>query len=345
MGYDALTHGVVSRVDDALTGAGRGGGKLGTLDRALDSGVQFAANWSGLSMVDRVTRQGAVVAASYNIARDATAAKLALVGIDQSMHQRILDQIKKYPATHSAEGIDLPFINIGKWDDVAAANAYIQGTARWASRTIVDGTLGSRLYLPVVSPEWSKTLLQFRQFATMSYEKSTLYKAGALMRGEMDQGVAMIVSMGTASLAYMARTHLQSLGMPEAERQQFLADRLSNERLGAAAFAQAGFASIIPMGVDSALGVAQMDPIFAFSRNSQLGGDILTGNPTYDMLFKQAPRAVQGVVGGVNNATFGGGTEFDRNDAKALYRLAPFNTLMPVPWLWNMIAPTLPESE
>lgn len=344
-GYDEFTHGIISRLDDSLTGAGRGGGKMGAFDRLLDKGVRAMGKYSGLSAVDRTTRQMAAIGASVNIAKDATAAKLALVGIDEKMHQRIIDQIKKYPATHSSSGKDIPFINIGRWDDVAAANAYIQGVGRWASRTIVDGTMGSRLYLPVVSPEWSKTLLQFRQFATMSYEKGTLYKAGALMRGEMDQGVAMIVSMGTASLAYMARTHLQSLGMPEAERQQFLADRLSNERLGAAAFAQAGFASIIPMGVDSALGVAQMDPIFAFSRNSQLGGDILTGNPTYDMLFKQAPRAVQGVVGGVNNATFGGGTEFDRNDAKAIYRLAPFNTLMPVPWLWNMIAPTLPESE
>lgn len=344
-GYDEFTHGIISRVDDSITGGGRGTGKLGALDRALDKGVHLMGKYSGLAAVDRTTRHMAVIGASVNIAQDATAAKLALVGIDSSMHQRILDQIKKYPVTHSSSGKDIPFINIGQWDDVAAANAYIQGVGRWASRTIIDGTLGSRLYVPVISPEWSKTALQFRQFTTMSYEKGTLYKAAALRRGEMDQGVSMIVSMGTASLAYMARTHLQSVGMSSDEREQFLADRLSNEKLGAAAFAQAGFSSIIPMGVDTALSFAQADPIFAHGRNSQLGGNIITGNPTYDLLVNQVPRAASGALGGINNATIGGGTPFDRNDAKAFYRLAPFHTLLPVPWLWNELSPYIPESE
>lgn len=342
VGFDKHTHDFVSRLDDDLLGTGHGTGFMAGVDRMLDKGVRLASTYNGMYAIDAASRKMAAVAAGYNIAANATKRQLELVGIDAALHGRILEQIKKYPTNIHIDGTDLPFIAINKWDDLEAANAFMSGVTRWANRTVQDASIGSRLYIPLVSPEVAKSLLQFRSFATAAYEKQTLYKISALQRGELDQFMAIMWTSMLAGGAYAARTHLQAVGMDEEKRAEFLSSRLSMERIGAAMYAQSGFASVTPMMMDTTLSLLGEDQWFAPSRNSGLGGDIITGNPSYAM-FRDATRATAGIGGAANNLVTGRGSEFSQSDLRAVKNITPFNTFMPVPWGFNKLSNLLPE--
>ena len=85
------------------------------------------------------------------------------------------------------------------------------------------------------------------------------------------------------ALTYMARTASESVGRPDAE--EYLEKTSLSSSLAKAAATRAGWSSLIPDAVDTALLFAPgVDPIFSHTRSTGLGLDILNGNPTLDLL-------------------------------------------------------------
>src|SRR5690606_34269263 len=146
---------------------------------------------------------------------------------------------------------------------------------------------------------------------------------------------AWTLSMFAAGTAYTAQTHLNSLGRDDRER--YLKDRLSTASIAKAAFQRAGWASIIPMGIDTGMFAAQADPVFDF-RSTGLPSNALFGNPTADL---------------INAALIGPGTaarlavDGDYRASKQavgnLFRALPLQNAMGIRNIQNLIASDLPN--
>ena len=62
-----------------------------------------------------------------------------------------------------------------------------------------------------------------------------------------------------------------------------------------AGFQRSAWASLLPTFIDSGLGVIGADPFFHY-RSSGLDSNIITGNPTYDLIFNKAYKGVSGTA-------------------------------------------------
>ena len=98
-----------------------------------------------------------------------------------------------------------------------------------------------------------------------------------------------MLSMFMAGNAYMLQSYAQSLVRSDSKK--FLEERLSTKAIATAAFQRAAFASIMPPIIDMGLKPFREDPLFHF-RSSGLDTNIITGNPTYSLIFQKLLRYI-----------------------------------------------------
>jgi hypothetical protein len=168
-----------------------------------------------------------------------------------------------------------------------------------------------------------KVIMQFRSFVAVAWAKQTVH--GFHMRDAQTLiGWSAAVLLG--GLSYVAQTVANSVGHKDAD--SFLEERLSMDNIAAAAFNRAGWASLMPMGVDAIwTDVLRFHPIFRYGRTSGLASNPLGGNPTADLVFNAAGRALpSGILAPILNPDEG----FTQKDARGILGAAVFGNALGV---------------
>ena len=229
-----------------------GASKLQKVDFGLQQAKKATSVFSGMAHINMALQRLNARVLVQRFMDDAAGKRginpkrLAVMGISEDMHPRIQEQLRKY--VDQSEGLigrKVSRINIHKWDDLDAKNAFINGVDRWAKKSIQENDVGN---MPdFMSYEFAKTIGQFRSFMMSAYSKQFL---SGLHHRDWETFSAWATSMFFGGLFYMGQTQVNSIG--RADRDEYLEERLSLENIGKAAFQRAAFSSVLPMAADFA---------------------------------------------------------------------------------------------
>lgn len=244
-------------------------------------------------------------------ARSINVSRLRAMGVSDELHPRIQAQMKKYVDTSDGLlGRKVSRINLDKWDDLDAKNAFINGVDRWSKKIIQENDVGN---MPgFMTREMGKTIFQFRSFMLASYEKQLL--TGVHHR-DWETFSAFMTSMFFGGLFYAGQTVVNAQG--RSDKEELLQERLSPTNIAKASFQRAGFSSVIPVAVDVGGGMMGFGPVFDF-RTSDLSSQLL-GNPSID-LVQNLQRSLQSIVAPMVNSDY----QFSQQDMRALTKTLLF---------------------
>ena len=289
-------------------------------DEALQRVNRTVGDVSGLNPItaglDRMAARAALQRlGSYALSEGAGLSKRRLLslGLDDGMAGRIAGQLRDKAEwiEGSVTGRRIAALKLETWDDPEAANALVTATQRWVRRAIQKPDPGDLNKL--LTTETGKIIFQFRNFVMVAWGKQLLH--GVRMRDAATMQSFMATTL-FGGLAYVSMVAAQSVGKPDAR--EFLEERLTLENIAASAFYRAGWMSLFPGMIDTAMDVTGHDPLFAFARTTGLATSFV-GNPTLDLL-DTAYSAAKPVLSG---------DEMDARDWRRIARLAAFqNTLV-----------------
>jgi len=262
------------------------------------------------------------------------------LGLTDAMKGRIAKQLKAHTEWADGDfGGKVKILNYGAWTDVDAREAMLHAVSREARRMVQEEDLGDTTVW--MHSNWGKILTQFRRFALVSYSKQLLY---GIAHADAEEGTRLVVSMALAAMAYQAR-HMVAIGLKEAggespeEIQKYKDRNLGLHRLAAASIANSTYASLLPGLWDTVqyetTGTRSFDV-----RNSGLGSDLVTGNPTYSL-----GRNFMTAVAGTAQAITRGDKQFDQKDLKAWRRLAPYGNVIGADLPFAAINANLPPAD
>jgi len=229
------------------------------------------------------------------------------------------------------DGNRLSYPGHDQWGDYDLWLKFRRSMFRLTRRIVQENDPGN---LPSIMPKnMAKLAFQFRTFQIGAIDKQLLTNINAIRRSrgrDMEAWLNFGYQTMWASAAYYGMVETKSLLMPEEDRKEFRTKMLSPERVASAAFARAGYSTLIPGTIDTALWVAGVDPVFALSRGSGLQQNFITGNPSVQ-LSQNVMKAARGVVAPIINPDY----QFSKQDMRAWQSVLPFSTLPGMYNLWN----------
>jgi hypothetical protein len=307
-------------------------GRLGKLDNILEAGQHYVSKLSGMEFVNTFLTRNvakAVVQKFADIARRPTKAnmqRMADIGIGPEMLDRIVKEINQNFEHEQGLffGNKVTKINLDKWEDKEARAAFENGIFRWTRKIVQENDYGSMARW--MSHPAAQLFTQFRTFTFAAWENQTLHN---LKMRDLQTFHMMWMSLAMAAATYAVRAQLRAMGRDD--RDDYLKKALSTENIAKAAFQMAGWSSILPMVMDTAVAPFH-DPLFDY-RSTEQATNAITGNPTGDLLdtFAQAMR-------GTTNS-FLEGRPMSQDELRKWQRLLPLGTWYPMVPLFNsMIA-------
>lgn len=322
----------------AAEAAAGGGNKI---DHALARAKKVTVVGSGMGHVNMVLQRLNARVLVQRFMDDATGTRginprrLRAMGVSEDLHSRIQEQLRKHvDQSEGMLGKRVNRINIHKWGDVDAKNAFINGVDRWAKRSIQENDIGN---MPdFMSYELGKTIGQFRSFMMASYVKQTL---AGLHNRDWETFSAFTTSMFFGGLFYAGQQHVNAIGRDD--RAEFLEKRMSPSNLAEAAFQRAAFSSILPLAYDTAREAVGLEPVFDYRSSGLKGGGgplgAALGNPTGDL--------IDGIFRGSGGifASASSDRQFSEKDAQAVTKLFMFQNMFGVRNVISAVTGTLPE--
>ena len=305
-GSERLINQVANQSDEF--GARLSTSKVVKVERALDHLNRITADISGMNIVNmamkRIALKGMVqkwVDEAFGGSAAMTKKRARDLGISDAMYKRIIDQIKAHAVTE--EGAltkrKIRRINIDNWVDQEAASIYAHALNRWGRRTIQENDIGEQMFLGGLTDSTTgKILFQFRGFMMTAYGKHLLH---GLKMNDVQAYKGFMMSTMFAGMAYVAQIQAQAALMTGRERKKFLEKRLGKtdeeiiKNIAKAGFQRSAFASLIPATVDTGLGIFGVNPLFHY-RSTGLDSNIITGNPTYDLLWTKGFSPTGGIA-------------------------------------------------
>jgi len=305
-GSERLINQVANQSDEF--GARLSTSKINKLERGLDHLSRTTADISGMNIVNMAMKRIALKGMVQKWVNEAFGGSAAIskkrardLGISDAMYKRIIDQIKKHAITE--EGAltkrKIKRINIDNWADQEAASTYAHAINRWGRRTIQENDIGEQMFLQgLTDTTTGKIMFQFRGFMMTAYGKHLLH---GIKMNDMQAYMGMMMSTMFAGMAYVAQVQAQALLMTGRERKKFLEKRLGKtdeeiiKNIARAGFQRSAFASLIPATIDTGLGVFGVNPLFHY-RSTGLDSNIITGNPTYDLLWTKGFSPTGGIA-------------------------------------------------
>ena len=305
-GSERLINQVANQTDEFGSRVGKKG--ISNVERGLDHVGRFTADISGMNLVNtlmkRIALKGMVqkyVDEAFGGAKALSKKRYQDLGISETMQKRILDAIKKHSITD--EGAltkrKIRRLNADNWDDAEAAETFAYAINRWGRRTIQENDIGETMFLGgFTDSTLGKIMFQFRGFMMTAYGKHLLH---GIKMNDMTAYMGFMSSMVFAGLAYTAQMNAQAILMNKRDRKKFMEKKFgsTNEEIimsiAKASFQRSAFASLLPAFIDSGLGVVGADPFFHY-RSTGLDSNIITGNPTYDLIFNKAIKGTRGTI-------------------------------------------------
>ena len=262
------------------------------------------------------------------------------LGISPSMMKKIQNEFKAHTSWTKGElGTKITKTNFDKWSNETRAT-YIMAMRRLAHRTVQQADIGEKAYFGYLKEygmnadgHLGQIAYQFRSFMFTSWAKQFLY--GLKMRDAIvfDQ---FMNSMLWGSLMFSAQTSLAGLVHPN--QKEFYENRLNPATIAKAGFQRAAFASLLPIGANI-IGSAYTDnPIFGY-RTSGLDTNIITGNPTYSLIFQKLIPTLKAV----SQSTFNPERTFSQSDGNKAIGLLPFYNLVGLQQFLRAITSELPK--
>ena len=305
-GSERLINQVANQSDEF--GARLSTSKVVKVERALDHLNRITADISGMALVNTAMKRIALKGMVQKWVDEAFGGSAAIskkrardLGISDAMYKRIIDQIKKHAVTE--EGAltkrKIKRINIDNWVDQEAASTYAHAINRWGRRTIQENDIGEQMFLGGLTDSTTgKILFQFRGFMMTAYGKHLLH---GLKMNDVQAYKGFMMSTMFAGMAYVAQIQAQAALMTGRERKKFLEKRLGKtdeeiiKNIAKAGFQRSAFASLIPATIDTGLGIFGVNPLFHY-RSTGLDSNIITGNPTYDLLWTKGFSPTGGIA-------------------------------------------------
>lgn len=262
------------------------------------------------------------------------------LGISPSMMKKIQNEFKAHTSWTKGElGTRITKTNFDKWSNETRA-VYIMAMRRLAHRTVQQADIGEKAYFGFLKEygmnadgHLGQIAYQFRSFMFTSWAKQFLY--GLKMRDAIvfDQ---FMNSMLWGSLMFSAQTSLAGLVHPN--QKEFYKNRLNPATIAKAGFQRAAFASLLPIGANI-IGSAYTDnPIFGY-RTSGLDTNIITGNPTYSLIFQKLIPSLKAV----SQSTFNPERTFSQADGNKAIGILPFYNLIGLQQFLRAITSELPK--
>ena len=305
-GSERLINQVANQTDEFGSRVGKK--RISQIERGLDHVGRFTSDISGMNLVNtlmkRIALKGMVqkyVDEAFGGAKALSKQRYQDLGISETMQKRILDAIKKHSSTD--EGAltkrKIRRLNADKWDDAEAAETFAYAINRWGRRTIQENDIGETMFLGgFTDSTLGKIMFQFRGFMMTAYGKHLLH---GIKMNDMTAYMGFMSSMVFAGLAFTAQMNAQAILMNKRDRKKFMEKKFGKTdeeiimSIAKASFQRSAFASLLPAFIDSGLGVIGADPFFHY-RSTGLDSNIITGNPTYDLIFNKAIKGTRGTI-------------------------------------------------
>lgn len=304
-----------------------------TADAAIDVGRRFTAVASGMVPVNTVMQRFTMKAIAQKFVNMANGVekvsekRMASLGLDPKMLQRVLKEIKNA----TVQDGKVLRLNVEKWSDKEALNAFTYAGFRLARRIVQENDVGGMARW--MHSSTAKIFLQFRSFMLGAWTKQFLHN---IAMNDLQGYSAWAMSMAFGLSAYIAQTHLNAVGRDD--REQYLKRRLDTQHLATAAFQRAGASSVLPLAGESVWRLVSDKPLF-MGRSTQLPSDLIFGNPTAD-LTKQTFNALKGVV----RAPLFSDYDYSQQDLRALWTILPLQNLVGISHVGNLLSQGLPDT-
>jgi hypothetical protein len=211
--------------------------------------------------------------------------RLESFGLDAEMWKRVEEQAKKHATfvQGAVSGRNIKTLGLDQWDDVEAKAALEMSAYRATRRVVQQNDIGS-VPLWMQGDTW-KLLMQFRSFVVGAYGKQTLH---SLKMRDSEALSAFLLSSFLGGLTHTIKRGIRYNLLKEAgeddKAEKEWEKSMSWTGIAAGAFGNTGQGSIIPMGIDMALGLIGEDKLFDGNRASGLASGFITGNPSISML-------------------------------------------------------------
>jgi len=267
-------------------------------------------------------------------ARNLSRKRLAGLGLDEAMAERVYEQIRKNAVRQPSSMFKrkkVRAINLGAWDDGEARDAFLIAISRWTRRSIQQNDVGNlNLYM---TSTMGQILTQFRTFMLVSYAKQTLHNIKA---NDFRGYSGMVYSAAFAGLSYVAQTQVNAQFRDDKE--EFLKERLSAEAVGKAAFQRSSWASLFPALVDTGAMFYSDDPVFAY-RSTGLDTNLIGGVPSVQLISKGLSSAQA-----ASRALLNPDKQFSQGQQRALNTLVPFQNAIGIKNALNKLVDMRPET-
>lgn len=311
--------------------------RLDALDNALRKGSSKILEVTGMTplMIQQKRIHGIALVnhwvntANGDASKVLTKNRLAWMGLNEEDFQRIKTALRENSTTTQGKYAKTSKVD---WEgfrksDPEALSKFYTAIHRETRRVIQENDLASMI--PVMGTTVGKLVFQFMTFPLHAWNKSMLFAMN-----HRDAATLSTVIHGSlfASLAYLGRTQLDSLGMSEDQREAFLEQRLSTKQIVASSFGRISQASMLPNIFDT----LSPWPMFSGMRTtSDLSG--LTANPTYGVINNL-------LTLGKHVAKAGTDDEYSitQADMRNFARMLPLNNVMPISAVYNSIADDFP---
>ena len=144
-------------------------------------------------------------------------------------------------------------------------------------------------------------------------------------------------SMLWGGMMFAAQTSVVGLAHPN--QKEFYDRRLNPETIAKAAFQRAAFASILPIGANMVNSMFSDNPIFGY-RTSGLDTNIVTGNPTYSLIFQKFIPTMNAI----SQSTFNPERTFSQADGQKAIGILPYQNLWGLQNFLRALTSHLPEN-
>lgn len=301
------------------------------IDDALQTGKRAVSAMSGMAPVNTLLQRWtgrAIFNKFAMMANDRTSMnprRLEALGLGPEQVDDIMDSIR----THATfDGKRLKAMNFNKWTSRDAVANFEAAAFRLGRSIIQENDIGQMAMW--MSHPLARTFLQFRSFMLSAYTKQTLQ---GINFHDTATATAFVSTAFAAGLVYIGRTYANAIG--RSDREEYLKKRLTLGSIAAAGVQNSSWATIMPMMVDSGLGILGLPQAFD-ARSTGLPSNIWLGNPTSD-LADSIPKATAVAGKALRNG------HISQTDARTMARILPFQNLNGVAQLFSTMISPLPE--
>ena len=318
---------------------------FGKIDKYLRRGKGITADVSGLSTINTTMQRATAAIMSQKwmtmALRNGPLTKreqrrMNSIGLGPEMAERVFAAMRD--PTNGAVTVDGLFgkkvkrLNIANWTDREAASHFVDAMNMTATRIVQENDIGQMNRWSVTG--LGKLLLVFRTFNIAAYEKQLLH---GVKHADIETFMSWSIATTLAAMAYTGRTHVESIG--RSDREEFLEKRLSWESIASAAFANAGYLSLLPGAIDTAL-LPVGDPIFSHARSSGQPSDLITGSAPISFVNTLLNTAPKGLIQSAIRDDY----DYSKPNARSLQSLTPYSNAFIVKQGYNLLNSTLPET-